>query len=282
MAADLHEHLRAARKGGYAVGSFNVFNFESMAGAIAAAEATATPVILALSESHLKYIDVDVWHAAFRILAAKSRVPVMTQLDHAKTESVIERAIALGFDSVMWDGYDLPLNEKVAQTKHVVELAHRRGVVVEAPLGRIGKTGTAEVPKYPHDGRTDPGLVAEFVSATGIDILAVAIGTTHGLAQEQASLDLARLDQIRARTGCYLSLHGGSGVKNQEYGLAIARGINKISIFTRVSTAAVTRMVAVLKETTPRFPDLLLEARQAVKEEIAEMIGYFGGVGRAK
>lgn len=267
--------LEAAAAQKCAVGAFNVFNLESAGGVIAAAARTGSPCILALAESHLKYNGLAHIGPALMQMASDAPVPVAVQFDHSKTMENVKRALDLGFSAVMWDGYDLPYDEKVAQTRAVVELAAQHGAWVEAPLGRIGKVGDAAPPKYAHDGPTDPDLVPDFVRRTGVHNLAVAIGSVHGMGLGGTRLDFGLLERIGRFPGAYLSLHGGSGVPDADYRRAISMGVAKISIFTRVALAASNALAEVLKRETPRFPDLLAFAKEGVAAEVAGLMQLF-------
>ena len=174
--------LEKAREGKYAVGAFNCFNIEMVQGIITAAEEKKFPLILPLAESHIKFSDWELISYIMKNQAAKASVPIALQLDHAKKTETIEKAIEAGFSTVMFDGYELPFEEKIHQTRDIVEIAHKHGVLVEAPLGKIGTVGKESKAKYDHDAVTDPDLVEEFTTKTGVDILAVSVGTTHGRA----------------------------------------------------------------------------------------------------
>lgn len=271
----MKEMLEAARKGNYAVGAFNCFNIDMVMGAVAAAEARNYPLILPLAESHIKFSEWDLISNIMKAQAAKASVPVALQLDHAKKVETIEKAIEAGFSTVMFDGYELPFEEKIHQTRDVVEMAHKKGVLVEAPLGKIGTVGKESAPVYDHDAVTDPELVEEFTKKTGVDILAVSVGTTHGREPGESHLDYERLKRICDKTDVYISLHGGSGVADDSYRRAIDIGVDKISIFTRVSTAAVDEIENVLKNGRMRFPELLMEARKGVTGEIGHLMDIF-------
>jgi len=271
----MHALLEAAARSGCAVGAFNVFNFESAMAVVEAARQTGSPCILALAESHLKYTPLEYIGPALMRIAQDAPVPVAVQFDHGKSMDNVRRALELGFSAVMWDGYDLEYEEKIRQTREVVSLAERYGAAVEAPLGRIGKVGEKAAPKYAHDGPTDPGLVRDFVERTGIHNLAVAIGSVHGSGRNATTLNFEILKAIGRFPGAYLSLHGGSGVSDDDYRTAISLGVAKISIFTRVAMAATHAMAEVLKEQQPRFPDLLLHARSGITNEVAGLMTLF-------
>ncbi len=267
--------LEKARKEKYAVGAFNCFNIEMVQGIIAAAEEKKYPLILPLAESHIKFSDWELISYIMKNQAAKASVPIALQLDHAKKTETIEKAIEAGFSTVMFDGYELPFEEKIHQTKEIVEMAHRHGVLVEAPLGKIGTVGKESEAKYDHDAVTDPELVEEFTTKTGVDILAVSVGTTHGRAAGESHLDYERLQKICNNTDVFISLHGGSGVADDSYRRAISIGVEKISIFTRVSTAAVDEIARVLENGRMRFPELLVQAKKGVTGEVGHLIDIF-------
>ena len=267
--------LESARMGAYAVGSFNCFNIEMVQGIVKAAQDTDSDVILALSESHIKFSDWELITFAMNDQAAKSQANIALQLDHSKTFETVEKALKAGFSSVMFDGYDLAFDEKIKQTKEIVQMAHRFGAVVEAPLGRINTVGKEADVIYRHDDLTDPELVKDFTLRTGIDILAVSVGTTHGKSAGESHLDYDKLEAICSKTHVYISLHGGSGVGDEAYRRAISLGVNKISIFTRVSTAAVDTIIKTLAAQRMRFPELLVEAKNGVATEVSRLMKIF-------
>jgi fructose-bisphosphate aldolase class II len=267
--------LETAREHHYAVGSFNCFNIEMVQGIIKAAEEQQSDVILALSESHIKFSDWDLITFVMKNQAEKTGARVAMQLDHSKKIETVEKALGAGFSSVMFDGYDLPFDEKIRQTGEIVRMAHSFGAVVEAPLGRINTVGSEAAPAYQHDDLTDPGLVEEFTARTGVDILAVSVGTTHGRSAGESHLDYDKLEAICRKTDVYISLHGGSGVGNEAYRRAIALGVHKISIFTRVSSAAVDAVIDTLAARRMRFPELLVEAKKGVTAEVGRLMNIF-------
>lgn len=272
---EMKSMLEKARSGKYAVGAFNCFNIEMVQGIIAAAEKKKYPLILPLAESHIKFSDWELISYIMKNQAAKASVPIALQLDHAKKTETIEKAIEAGFSTVMFDGYELPFEEKIHQTKDIVEMAHKHGVLVEAPLGKIGTVGKESEAKYDHDAVTDPELVEEFTTKTGVDILAVSVGTIHGRAAGESHLDYDRLQKICDKTDVFISLHGGSGVADDSYRRAISIGVEKISIFTRVSTAAVDEINYVLGNGRMRFPELLAEAKKGITGEVSHLMDIF-------
>jgi fructose-bisphosphate aldolase class II len=271
----MKELLGRARKEKYAVGAFNVFNIETVQAVIAAAEREGYPLILPLSESHIKFSDWEIISRVMKNQAERAGIPVCLQLDHAKKIETVVRALEAGFGCVMFDGYDLSFEEKMRETAEVAAMAHKRGALAEAPLGRINTVGVKTEAKYAHDDFTDPSLVREFTQKTGVDILAVSVGTIHGNKAGESTLDFPRLNEICQNTDAFISLHGGSGVGDESYRKAIGMGVNKISIFTRMSTAAVDSIVSALNGKRMRFPELLVEAKKGVADEAARLMKIF-------
>ncbi len=265
--------LEDARKNKYAVGSFNVFNMETLEGLIEAAVEFRAPIICAVYEPHMKYSDLESFSCLVKEKANKVDVPVVLHLDHAEELSTIIEALRCGFTSVMFDGPSgMGFEEKVEKTREVVKIAHSVDITVEAELDYIMRSGVDE-----KSGRKDvtvPDKAQEFVERTGIDILAPAIGTVHGMGDCQASLNLDLLKEIRAKAGCYLSLHGGSGVADSMIREAIDAGLNKMSVYTRISNLAVKKMKELI-ETEKQWLDLaevVNEVRTAFREMIKDKL----------
>ena len=166
------------------------------------------------------------------------------------------QAIHLGCSDVMFDGSKLPVEENIAITKAVVQAAHAVGVSVEAELGHVGQGNEYQAFGVQRKGFTDPAMVERFVAETGVDSLAIAIGTAHGKFQGEPNIDLALLAEIRERTQAPLVLHGGSGLKEEQFRAAVAGGVCKINIFTDLASTAVSYMADALKAT----PDMHLNS----------------------
>ncbi|RDV84532.1 class II fructose-1,6-bisphosphate aldolase [Ammonifex thiophilus] len=279
----LREVLGAAAAGGYAVGAFNCNNMEILQAIMAAAEAERSPVIIQASQGAIKYAGLDYIAAMAKTALASATVPVVLHLDHGTSYEQVIRCLAAGFSSVMIDASRLPLEENIALTKEVVKAARAVGASVEAELGRIGGTeddiSVAEREAF----FTDPDEAAYFVEQTGVDALAVAIGTAHGPYRWEPKLDFERLSQIAAKVKVPLVLHGSSGVPAEDIREAIKRGIRKINIDTDIRIAFVKRMREVLAanpdEIDPR--KILGPAREAATEVIREKMRIFGSSGKA-
>jgi fructose-bisphosphate aldolase class II len=256
--------LAAARRRGGAVGSFNVINLETIEAVLAAAAAHRSPVILAVTERLATDVDLETLALVVRHRAADLALPIGLHLDHSQTEAGIRRALRAGFTSVMYDGAGMPYGEKVRRTRAVAEMAHAVGVAVEAELGHVPRGSR-------HGGvLADPGLVADFVNRTGVDVLAVALGSIHGLTAGEAHLDFGRLRGIRRETNAYLSLHGSSGISAAELRRGIRNGITKVSYFTAASWAASVAMRRAWRadRAVPPYLALAMAARRAFQAKI--------------
>ncbi|MDD7592631.1 MAG: class II fructose-bisphosphate aldolase [Peptoniphilaceae bacterium] len=245
MLVTMQSLLAEAKKGRYAVGGFNCATLENIRAAVAAAEALDAPVILEYAEAHEQWIPLAEIGPIMLDYARRARVPVAVHLDHGTTYARFVEAIRLGFTSVMVDASALPFDENVARTQEIVKLAHSVGVTVEAELGHVfnssigaakGAVADAEEEHEDLDAiYTDPALAKAFVEQTQVDCLAIAFGTVHGVYLSEPKLDLPRVARIRDAVGIPLVMHGGSGVKPEDYRTAIQNGICKINYYTYVN-----------------------------------------------
>ncbi|MGQ9512874.1 class II fructose-1,6-bisphosphate aldolase [Thermodesulfitimonas sp.] len=275
--------LRAAAAGGYAIGAFNCNNMEIVQAIIAAAEAENAPVILQASQGAIKYAGLDFIAALAKTAIGRTKLPVALHLDHGTSFEQVVRCVAAGFSSVMIDGSRLPFAENVALTRQVVSVARAVGISVEAELGRIGGTEDEISVTEAEAFFTDPDEAAHFVAETGVDALAVAIGTAHGRYKGEPHLDFERLSRIAAKVKIPLVMHGSSGVPADAVREAIRRGIRKVNIDTDIRQAFTEKVRAVLAaapdEIDPR--KILGPAREAAVEIIREKIRIFGSANRA-
>ncbi|NLA57799.1 MAG: class II fructose-1,6-bisphosphate aldolase [Firmicutes bacterium] len=277
------ELTRAAAEGGYAVGAFNLNNMEILQAVIEAAEEERSPVILQASQGGLKYAGIDYIVAMARVAAENASVPVALNLDHGTSFEQAMVCIRKGFSAVMIDGSRLPFDENVALVKRVVDVAHAVGVSVEAELGKIGGTEDDIVVSQQDATMTDPGEAAEFVRQAQPDLLAVAIGTAHGVYRGEPRIDFKRLEEIRKRVDIPLVLHGASGVPDEAIRKACQLGISKINIDTELRLAF-TQAVRNVLEAAPEEIDprkILGPAREAMKKVVREKMRLFGSSGKA-
>lgn len=230
--ARLTDVLNPAAASRVGLAAFNVFSIEHAEAFTAAAEAARKPLVLQISQNAVRYHRAlaPIGLAALT-LAREVDVPVVVHLDHATDKDLIEKAIELGFGSVMFDASTMAYEENVAETAAVVRKCHTAGLDVEAELGEIGgKDGV-----HAAGARTNPGEAQAFVAATGVDALAVAVGTSHAMTQRRAALDLELIRALRDAVSVPLVLHGSSGVPDEELVRAVEAGMTKINIATHLN-----------------------------------------------
>lgn len=250
------EMLKAAQDGKYAIGAFNCENMEMAMAIVAAAEAQHAPVMLQTTPSTVSYAGLDVYYANVRALAERASVPVALHLDHGSSYELAVNAMQAGYSSVMIDGSHESFEDNIAVTRRVVEEAKAKNIPVEAELGKVGGKED-DLDGGSGNGYTDPADAVEFVKATGVDSLAVAIGTAHGVYVGTPVLDVARLAEIRkaleaAGVSIPLVLHGASGLTDESVRECIAQGICKVNFATELRQA----YTAGVKEVLAKDPDV--------------------------
>jgi len=277
--------LKKAYEGHYAVGAFNCLSAEQVIGAIQAAEELRSPIILQLAEVQFPCAPIEMMAPIFLKAAQKATVPVAVHLDHGQSLETCIKAISLGFNSVMFDGANLPFEENVAQTALIVRMAKAAGVDVEAELGKVGDTGfgggegTGEATP---DVFTDVEESAEFIARTGVDALAIAIGNLHGKYIATPQLNIGRLKEIAQRNSLPLVLHGGSGTSEQDFKDCIHNGISKINVATALQIAITDKVIKYIAECpSPNYIDMKMVMTQACKEAVKDHILLFESNGRA-
>lgn len=239
------EMMNKAQKEGYAVGAFNVENMEMVKAVLAAASELHAPVILQTTPSTIAYGTAETYAAMVKAEAKRVEVPVCLHLDHGNSYELAVQAIEAGYSSVMIDGSKEEFEENISITKKVAEYAHGKGIAVEAELGRVG--GKEDDLEAEADTNTDANQAAEFAARTGVDSLAVAIGTAHGFYQGVPVLNKERLSEIREKVDIPLVLHGASGLSDEEVRECIKRGICKVNFATELRaayTGAVKKLLA--------------------------------------
>lgn len=280
--------IQEAHQNGYGIAAFNANTMEQMQAIVLAAQAEQAPVIIQVSHRALQYVGsgnevrgLQYMAALGKVAANSVDVPVSLHLDHANEQEVLQ-AIALGFTSVMFDGDDLPYAENVAITQRLGKIAHDAGVCMEAEIGEVPKPDGA-----PFDptaiNLTNPEEAAAFIAATGVDLLAIALGSVHGLKDKSLSLDLDRLQAIRQRVNVPLVLHGSSGVNNDDIAQGIKQGLAKVNIATQLNkafTSGVRQVLAADSELVdPR--KYLKAGRAAQMAEVRERLRFVGASGKA-
>ena len=243
MLVNLKSLLAEADAAGRAVGSFNAYSRETARGVLAAARRSGSPVALAFGAAYLRNLDFPEIAAEARREAEAADVRFALHLDHCSDAELVRRALDAGFTSIMYDGSALPFAENAANTAAVVRLAEGYGASVEGELGSIGAGGgSAEGAGAGPEALTDPGQAAGFVDATGVDALAVSIGTVHGFYKAAPRIRLDVLEAIRAATPIPLVLHGGSGTPEPILLACMERGIRKINVNTELSRYTVAKL----------------------------------------
>jgi fructose-bisphosphate aldolase class II len=279
----VNELLLKAEKEGYAVGAFNANNMEIVQAILEAAKRENAPVIMQASQGAIAYAGLNFITEMVRLAAASSTVPVALHLDHGTDFDQVVRCIRSGFTSVMYDGSKLPLEENIAITRKVLDMTRPIGISVEAELGKIGGTEDDVHVSEKDAMYTDPEEARYFVEQTGVESLAIAIGTAHGQYKGEPKLDFDRLEKIKALVKIPIVLHGSSGVPDQSIRRAIDLGVRKINIDTNIREAFVGEMRRVMMdkpdEIDPR--KILGPAREAATAIIAEKIRLFGSSGKA-
>jgi len=294
-----------ARKNGYAVGAFNVQNLESMQAVAEAAAEEKSPAILQITPSVIKYAGLPYISGLVKTAAQLSPVPLTMHLDHGEDFDTASKCVEAGFTSVMIDGSFLKFEENVALTRRVVDIAHPKGVSVEAELGKLAGIEERSVEEK-EAILTDPKTAVEFVEKTGVDTLAVAIGTSHGAYKfkSESKLDIERLRTISQIISIPLVLHGASsvpqwliekatkygaslggakGIPEEELKKAISFGIAKINIDTDLRLAFTATVREVLANSPKEFDPrkILGPAKEAMKEVAKSKMRLFGSSGRA-
>ncbi len=270
MLVNLNEVLIKAREGKYAVPAFDCTEDILIRTILDTCEEKKSPVILMALERDLKGKGMDYITSMVKGVADKYSIPIVLHLDHATNLDLIKRAIDYGFTSVMYDGSMLSFEENIANTKKVVEIAHAQNVTVEAELGYVG--GNELDGSYTGDAKlTEPSQVLEFVNKTGVDALAVSIGTSHGVYVSEPKLNIERLQDINAISPVPLVLHGGSGTPVDQVQEAIKNGIAKVNLYADLRIA-MFKGLKISAQSQKRIDPLPDEMFKPVKEELKKVI----------
>lgn len=277
------ELINLAENEGIAIGSFNVNNMEIVQAIAEAAEEEASPAILQASQGAIKYAGLEYIVSLVYTASKQISVPIALHLDHGTSFEQNMRCIRKGFTSVMFDGSAQPLKENIRQTREVVKVGQAVGVSVEGELGKIAGTEDDITVSDREAMLTDPQEAAQFSSETGVDYLAVAIGTAHGPYKGEPKLDFDRLTRIKELTGVPIVLHGASGVSEESIGKAIELGVRKINIDTSLRQAFTSGLKGVIEENPGQYDPrkLLGPAKDSMKAVIKEKMRLFGSAGYA-
>jgi fructose-bisphosphate aldolase class II len=283
MLVGLKEVLAEGKKRGIAVGNFNTPTLECLIAVLDAAEELDVPVIIAHAQIHDPIAPLDKIGPVMVELAKRAKVKVCVHLDHGEDFEYCKRAMDIGFTSIMIDYSTLPYEENVAGTAKVTEYAHSRGVDVESELGslpqREGGEASGAAPVNPEDLYTKPALVPDYLSRTGVDALAIAFGTAHGIYKTKPVLNMDIITEVRKYTDIPLVMHGGSGISHEEYREVIRRGVGKINYYSYMAYAGYANAKATT-EAVPAdfFHTLAYNATIAMKENAKETMKVFAGM----
>ena len=259
--------LKQAKKQGWGIGHFNFSTLEQLRGIAGAAKKLKAPVIVAVSLGEAEFLGLEQVVAMVRVLENKIEHPLFLHLDHAHNFDYIKKAIKLGFNSIHCDGSHLSFKRNIALTKQAADYAHKNNVLIEGELGRL---------LIKKKDLTNPEQVKEFVSKTGVDSLAIAIGSVHGKYPGLEKLDFDLLKQIRQSTDTFLVLHGGSGISSPALKKAIKLGIQKININTDLRIAWKDSLKKVLNKSQKVKPyNILPFAEKAVQKKVEKYIKLF-------
>jgi fructose-bisphosphate aldolase class II len=246
-------------------------------GAISAAEELRAPIIIGTAEVLLPHGELQLIAPSILHAARRASVPVAVHYDHGLTFDRCIEALKLGFSSIMFDGSLGDVEQNLKETREIVRIAHSMGVAVEGEIGHVGEASNSDNDQ--EDLYTTPEEAISFVEQTGVDALAISIGTAHGPYESKPKLDIERLKSIRQALDTPLVLHGGSGLSDDDFKQAVAKGISKINIFTDIN-AAFAQTAAKMYKPGMGQTDLMPAVKQAVKEATMEKIKLFGAAGR--
>lgn len=275
------EMLLKAQEGKYAVGAFNVENMEMVLAVIAAAEEMNAPVMLQTTPSTVKYASLDMYAAMVKARAEKASVPVCIHLDHGTDYALAAAALEAGYTSVMIDGSHDSFEENITKSRQVVDKAREIGIPVEAELGKVG--GKEDDLVSEGSGNTDPQQAKEFVERTGVDSLAIGIGTAHGFYVGEPVLDKELVSKVKEVVSIPLVLHGASGLSDEDVRECVERGMCKVNFATELRAAYTDAMKEMVKEAPDTFDPKKFGkvSMEAVKEIVIKRMQVCGCTDKA-
>lgn len=278
MLANLNDVLLPARQKRYGVGLFNALSLEMARGIIAAAERLRSPVIIGTAEVLLPYAPLENVADILLPMARRASVPVVVHYDHGLTFEKCIEVVRLGFSSIMYDCSTDTYEENVRKTAELTRIAHAVNITVEAELGHVGEG--SDLSTRPADFYTVPEQAKDFVTRTGVDALAIAVGTAHGAYKFKPELDFERIKTIAALIPTPLVLHGGSGLTDDDFRRAIQCGVSKVNIFTDINDAAAAGAKRGIDEGKTCMTDLIPYEIEAVSNATEKKMRLFGSIGQ--
>lgn len=278
MLVNLNEVLKKAQNEKYAVGLFNTTDTDMLQAVIEAAEESNSPVILGTAEVLLPYGELKLIAPSVIAAAKRTKVPVVVHYDHGLTFDRCIEALKLGFSSIMFDGSAKPYEQNIAETREMVKIAHAFGATVEGEIGHVGEA--AKEDNLLTDMYTTPEEAKAYLEATGVDALAVAIGSAHGVYKKKPMLNIERLKEISSAVKVPLVLHGGSGLSDDDFKNTIRNGIAKVNIFTDLCLAGERAMKDGEEKKLGYLETRNLKV-EYIKEAVKHKIALFGSVNKA-
>ena len=280
---NMRDMLYHAYDNNYAVGAFDLVSLDFLEAVIDAAESCRSAVILSIAEPHFAHYDFELLLPAVEAAAKRASVPVAIQLDHGSSLESAIKAINLGCNGVMLDASDQDFSDNIDQTRAVAEMAHQCGVSVVGELGYVaGKEGEGAEQHPGETAFTLPSEAKAYVERTGVDFLAVSIGTVQGRMNGRAKLDYVRLKQLNQAVNVPLVIHGGSGLNEDQFHKLTSNGVAKIDYFTALSDIAAKAMCKRIKDNpNGSFTDLKKDVKEAIGIEVQRCLRQWGSAGRA-
>lgn len=278
MLVNLNDVLKKAQKEHYGVGLFNTIDTDMLEAAIRAAEEMNSPIIIGTAEVLLPFGELKLIAPSIIEKAKRAAVSVVVHYDHGLTFERCMEALKLGFTSIMFDSSAADSDKNIADTKEVVRIAHAFGATVEGEIGHVGEANTCD--NATSDRYTTVKEANDFLAATGVDALAIAIGTAHGAYKAKPCLDIARLKEIRNSIDTPLVLHGGSGLSDDDFRTTIKEGIAKVNIFTDLCVAGENAMKQAIAE-NKSYLEIRNAKVNAIKEAVKTKIKLFGSENKA-
>lgn len=278
MLVNLDYVLKKAQEEHYAVGLFNTTDTDMLEAAISAAEEMNSPIIIGTAEVLLPFGELKLIAPSIIEAAKRAKVPVVVHYDHGLTFERCMEALKLGFTSIMFDGSAGDSDKNIEDTRQIVKIAHSFGATVEGEIGHVGEAANGD--NETSDKYTTPKEAIDFIGKTGVDALAIAIGTAHGAYKEKPCLDIERLKEIRATVDTPLVLHGGSGLSDDDFRNTIKYGIAKVNIFTDLCLAGIEGADEGIKKGLPYLEIRNLKVEK-MKEVVKNKIRLFGSENKA-
>jgi fructose-bisphosphate aldolase class II len=280
---DMRDMLNHAYRNSYAVGGFDLVSLDFLEAILSAAKNCRSPVILSLAESHFEHYDFELAMAATEKAARRASAPVVIHLDHGASHESAVRAINLGCNGVMVDTSHDSFPVNVSQTRRVVETAHACGVAVEGELGYVAGVEGEDAAKHPGEAvYTSADEAKAYAARTGVDCLAVSIGTVHGRLHGRPTLDFERLKRINDAVKIPLVIHGGTGLTEEQYRRLITHGVAKINYYTVLADAAGNRIRANARaDSRCGYTGLVKDVQESIRKEVERCMRLWGSAGRA-